>query len=111
MPRRTRYIVDMCCLILFCTISTEYVALMLYYVTLCVRPIPCCHASFLVLILPKKCYRLLALQLGFKTAVGMPFKDIATADSVFLEQLPASDDKAARTAMRRMQEVGHDIIT
>lgn len=49
--------------------------------------------------------RLLSLQLGFKTAVGMPFKDIATADSIFLEQLPASDDKAARTALRRMQEV------
>lgn len=45
------------------------------------------------------------LQLGFKTAVGMPFKDIATADSVYLEELPAADDKAARTALRRMQEV------
>lgn len=44
-------------------------------------------------------------QLGFKTAVGMPFKDIATSDSVYLEQLPAADDKNARTALRRMQEV------
>lgn len=44
-------------------------------------------------------------QLGFKTAVGMPFKDIATADSVYLEQLPSVDDKPARTALRRMQEV------
>lgn len=44
-------------------------------------------------------------QLGFKTAVGMPFKDIATSDSVYLEQLPATDDKNARTALRRMQEV------
>lgn len=44
-------------------------------------------------------------QLGFKTAVGMPFKDIATADSVYLEELPGADDKAARTTLRRMQEV------
>ena len=44
-------------------------------------------------------------QLGFKTAVGMPFKDIATADSVYLEELPANEDKDARTALRRMQEV------
>ena len=35
----------------------------------------------------------------------MPFKDIATADSVYLEELPAADDKNARTALRRMQEV------
>lgn len=47
------------------------------------------------------------LKLGFKTAVGMPFKDIATADSVFLPEVPPVDDKAARTALRRMQEVGH----
>lgn len=45
------------------------------------------------------------VQLGFKTAVGMPFKDIATADSIYLDEVPAADDKAARTALRRMQEV------
>lgn len=35
----------------------------------------------------------------------MPFKDIATSDSVYLEELPAPEDKNARTALRRMQEV------
>ncbi|CAM9578221.1 unnamed protein product, partial [Pylaiella littoralis] len=48
--------------------------------------------------------------LGFKTAVGMPFKDIATSDSVYLEQLPATDDKNARTALRRMQEAGVGVL-
>eukprot|EP00752_Nemacystus_decipiens_P003746 g3451.t1 len=48
--------------------------------------------------------------LGFKTAVGMPFKDIATADSVYLEQLPSSEDKNARTALRRMQEAGVGVL-
>lgn len=44
-------------------------------------------------------------KLGFKTAVGMPFKDIATSDSIYLEEAPGLDDKAARTTLRRMQEV------
>lgn len=35
----------------------------------------------------------------------MPFKDIATSDTVYLEELPAADDKNARTTLRRMQEV------
>lgn len=56
--------------------------------------------------------RLLGLsQLGFKTAVGMPFKDIATTDSVYLEQVPAADDKNARTSLRRMQEVKRSRIS
>lgn len=46
-----------------------------------------------------------AFQLGFKTAVGMPFKDIATADSIYLEEAPPLDDKAGRMVLRRMQEV------
>ena len=65
--------------------------------------IPASHAFFFFIFYNNA--RLLSLQLGFKTAVGMPFKDIATADSVYLEQVPASDAKAARTALRRMQEV------
>ncbi|CAM9221239.1 unnamed protein product, partial [Ectocarpus sp. 6 AP-2014] len=48
--------------------------------------------------------------LGFKTAVGMPFKDIATTDSVYLEQVPATDDKNARTTLRRMQEAGVGVL-
>ena len=49
-------------------------------------------------------------ELGFKTAVGMPFKDIATSDSVFMRTLPAADDSNARAALRRMMEVGTGVI-
>eukprot|EP00978_Attheya_sp_CCMP212_P021134 scaffold61325_cov49-Attheya_sp.AAC.1 len=49
-------------------------------------------------------------QLGFKTAVGMPFKDIATVDSVLLKNLPPSTDTAARTTLRRMIEVSTGVI-
>ncbi|CAN0358402.1 unnamed protein product, partial [Hapterophycus canaliculatus] len=35
----------------------------------------------------------------------MPFKDIATSDTVYLEELPPVEDKSARTTLRRMQEV------
>jgi len=49
-------------------------------------------------------------ELGFKTAVGMPFKDIATADSIFMRTLPAQDNSAGRTGLRRMMEVGTGVI-
>eukprot|EP00804_Cyclotella_cryptica_P010998 CCRYP_017502-RA/>CCRYP_017502-RA protein AED:0.02 eAED:0.02 QI:123/1/1/1/1/1/2/167/751 len=49
-------------------------------------------------------------ELGFKTAVGMPFKDIATSDSLFIRNLPPADDSNARTALRRMMEVGTGVI-
>ena len=49
-------------------------------------------------------------ELGFKTAVGMPFKDIATSDSVFMRTLPPVDDSTARTGLRRMMEVGTGVI-
>ncbi|KAL3809425.1 hypothetical protein ACHAXA_003994 [Cyclostephanos tholiformis] len=49
-------------------------------------------------------------ELGFKTAVGMPFKDIATSDSIFMRDLPSVDDVDARAALRRMMEVGTGVI-
>lgn len=49
-------------------------------------------------------------ELGFKTAVGMPFKDIATSDSIFMRNIPAADDASGRTALRRMMEVGTGVI-
>jgi len=49
-------------------------------------------------------------ELGCKTAVGMPFKDIATADSLFMRTIPPSSDTKARTAMRRLIEVNTGII-
>mmetsp|Transcript_20837 Transcript_20837/g.29234 ORF Transcript_20837/g.29234 Transcript_20837/m.29234 type:complete len:128 (+) Transcript_20837:624-1007(+) len=48
--------------------------------------------------------------LGCKTAVGMPFNDIATSDSIFLRQLPLSTDTAARTALRRLVEVNAGLV-
>jgi (E)-4-hydroxy-3-methylbut-2-enyl-diphosphate synthase len=49
-------------------------------------------------------------ELGFKSAVGMPFKDIATADSILLREIPPSTDTEARSAIRRMIEVSTGVI-
>lgn len=49
-------------------------------------------------------------ELGFKSAVGMPFKDIATSDSIYMRTLPEADNTNARTALRRMMEVGTGVI-
>ena len=49
-------------------------------------------------------------QLGCKTAVGMPFKDVATTDSIFMRTLPPVSDKEARTAINRLIEVNMGVI-
>lgn len=49
-------------------------------------------------------------DLGCKTAVGMPFKDIATADSILLREIPPSSDADARAAIRRLIEVSMGVI-
>jgi len=49
-------------------------------------------------------------ELGCKTAVGMPFKDIATVDSIMMRELPDVDDTEARTALRRLIEVSMGIV-
>lgn len=49
-------------------------------------------------------------ELGCKTAVGMPFKDIATTDSILMRKVPPSTDKAARTAIRRLIEVSMGVL-
>lgn len=48
--------------------------------------------------------------LGCKTAVGMPFKDIATSDSIYLPTVPPTSDTDARTALRRLAEVSVGLI-
>ena len=40
--------------------------------------------------------------LGAKLAVGMPFKDIATSDSILLREVPPAEDAEARRALRRL---------
>ena len=45
---------------------------------------------------------LLYKSLGAKLAVGMPFKDIATSDSILLREVPPAADAEARRALRRL---------
>ncbi len=42
-------------------------------------------------------------RLGCKLAVGMPFKDLATSDSVVMHSVPPVEDKEARLALKRLQ--------
>jgi len=49
-------------------------------------------------------------ELGCKTAVGMPFKDVATSDSIFMQNIPPSSDTDGRTALRRLIEVSVGVI-
>lgn len=42
-------------------------------------------------------------KLGAKMVVGMPFKDQATSDTLFLPQIPPSSDKNGRRALKRLQ--------
>lgn len=48
---------------------------------------------------PEQMYR----KLGAKMVVGMPFKDQATSDTLFLPQIPPSSDKNGRRALKRLQ--------
>ncbi|GBF87360.1 hypothetical protein Rsub_00071 [Raphidocelis subcapitata] len=56
---------------------------------------------------PEALYR----KLGAKLVVGMPFKDIATSDAIFMRELPPAGDKDARRALRRLQEIGVHVIS
>jgi (E)-4-hydroxy-3-methylbut-2-enyl-diphosphate synthase len=49
-------------------------------------------------------------QLGCKMAVGMPFKDIATTDSILLRTVPPTSNTEARTVLRRLIEVNMGVI-
>mmetsp|Transcript_745 Transcript_745/g.2261 ORF Transcript_745/g.2261 Transcript_745/m.2261 type:complete len:737 (+) Transcript_745:186-2396(+) len=54
---------------------------------------------------------LLYRALGCKLAVGMPFKDLATSDAIFLRDVPPADDFEARRALSRLAESGvHSIV-
>ena len=48
---------------------------------------------------PDNTYR----RLGAKMVVGMPFKDIATSDTLYLPSVPPSSDTAGRRALKRLQ--------
>lgn len=52
----------------------------------------------------------LYVSMGAKTVVGLPFKDIACADSVYLTEIPSKDDKEARRTIKRLQDVAVGMI-
>lgn len=55
---------------------------------------------------PERLYQ----ALGTKLVVGMPFKDIATSDSILMSEPPPSTDVEGRRALKRLQEVGVHVI-
>ena len=42
-------------------------------------------------------------RLGAKLVVGMPFKDIATSDTLLMHSVPSRQDAAGRRALKRLQ--------
>jgi (E)-4-hydroxy-3-methylbut-2-enyl-diphosphate synthase len=49
-------------------------------------------------------------RLGAKLVVGMPFKDLATSDSILLTSVPPASDAAGRRTLARLQEVGVGVL-
>uniref|UniRef100_A0A7S0WSW2 4-hydroxy-3-methylbut-2-en-1-yl diphosphate synthase (ferredoxin), chloroplastic n=1 Tax=Pyramimonas obovata TaxID=1411642 RepID=A0A7S0WSW2_9CHLO len=49
-------------------------------------------------------------ELACKLVVGMPFKDIATSDSIFLREVPPADDAEARRTLKRLQDVNVGVL-
>lgn len=43
-------------------------------------------------------------------AVGLPFKDISTSDTLLMDQIPSSEDLEGRRTIKRLQEVGVHVI-
>nr|AOV62778.1 4-hydroxy-3-methylbut-2-enyl diphosphate synthase [Morus alba] len=54
---------------------------------------------------------LLYKSLAAKLAIGMPFKDLATVDSILLRELPPADDHDARLALKRLIDISMGVIT
>uniref|UniRef100_A0A1J3K1H8 4-hydroxy-3-methylbut-2-en-1-yl diphosphate synthase (ferredoxin), chloroplastic n=1 Tax=Noccaea caerulescens TaxID=107243 RepID=A0A1J3K1H8_NOCCA len=57
-----------------------------------------------------KAPELLYRSLATKLVVGMPFKDLATVDSILLRELPPVDDNVARLALKRLIDVSMGVI-
>lgn len=58
-----------------------------------------------------KAPELLYKSLAAKLVVGMPFKDLATVDSILLRELPPEDDANARLALKRLIDISMGVIT
>ncbi|PIA37398.1 hypothetical protein AQUCO_03000174v1 [Aquilegia coerulea] len=54
---------------------------------------------------------LLYKSLAAKLVVGMPFKDLATVDSILVRELPPLDDIDARLALKRLIDVSMGVLT
>lgn len=54
---------------------------------------------------------LLYKSLAAKLAVGMPFKDLATVDSILLRELPPLEDADARLALKRLIDISMGVVT
>lgn len=54
---------------------------------------------------------LLYKSLATKLIVGMPFKDLATVDTILLRELPPIEDKQARLAIKRLIDVSMGVLT
>ncbi|XP_068652653.1 4-hydroxy-3-methylbut-2-en-1-yl diphosphate synthase (ferredoxin), chloroplastic isoform X1 [Aristolochia californica] len=54
---------------------------------------------------------LLYKSLAAKLVVGMPFKDLATVDSILVRELPPVEDANARLALKRLIDVSMGVIT
>lgn len=50
-------------------------------------------------------------SLAAKLVIGMPFKDLATVDSILLWELPAVEDADARLALKRLIDVSMGVLT
>lgn len=66
-----------------------------------------CPVSVAELASPDSLYR----RLGCKLVVGMPFKDLATSDSILLtDGVPPESDTTARRTLSRLQDAGVGIL-
>jgi (E)-4-hydroxy-3-methylbut-2-enyl-diphosphate synthase len=58
-----------------------------------------------------KAPELLYRSLAAKLVVGMPFKDLATVDSILLRELPPVEDAQARLALKRLVDISMGVLT
>ncbi|TVU29358.1 hypothetical protein EJB05_20922 [Eragrostis curvula] len=58
-----------------------------------------------------KAPELLYRSLAAKLVVGMPFKDLATVDSILLRELPPVEDAVARLALKRLVDISMGVLT
>uniref|UniRef100_A0A7I4BKD6 4-hydroxy-3-methylbut-2-en-1-yl diphosphate synthase (ferredoxin), chloroplastic n=1 Tax=Physcomitrium patens TaxID=3218 RepID=A0A7I4BKD6_PHYPA len=56
---------------------------------------------------PEVLYR----DLATKLIIGMPYKDLATVDTILLNKLPEVADRASRLAVKRLTDVGIGVLT